>query len=91
VWFIVVQIFARFSFNKPSSVGLLTIFFLINKFSSFLANIKKKKIFTGCLSGAVSGARVLVRGCGGNGKRKSRKFHLKKLREGQPRPAAWWS
>jgi hypothetical protein len=43
VWLAVVQVFARFSSNKPSSVGLLTIFFLINGFSSSPANIQKKK------------------------------------------------
>jgi hypothetical protein len=41
--FAVVQVFTRFSSDKPSSSGhLSTLFFLINRFSSYPANIKKK-------------------------------------------------
>jgi hypothetical protein len=38
VWLAVVQLSARFLSNKPSSVGLLASFFLINGFSSSPAN-----------------------------------------------------
>ena len=42
MWLVVVLVFARFPFNKPSSVDLMTISSSVNECSSSSSNIKKK-------------------------------------------------